>query len=318
MHAMLVDHNHSLRWTEVPESQPKADEVLIQVAAAALNRADLMQRAGEYPSPEGWPTWMGLEVSGHVLKAPSDSRFKPGMPVCALLGGGGYAERVAVPSGLVLPVPPGVSMTEAAAIPEVFATAYLNLCFEAELKAGETVFIQAGASGLGSAAIQLAKLYKARVVTSVGSQEKVFFVKKLGADIAANRKLESLEEILKTNPVDIALDCVAGPDMGKLLYHMARGGRWIVIATLAGSKTELDLNAFFRKGLRLIGSTLRSRSLEVKTNLLQALEKELWPKFSSGDLKSIVHHTYPMTQAEEAHQCLSKQENLGKLVLTLP
>ena len=157
MYAMKVDDAQAMHWTEVPDPVPKAGEVLLKIRAAALNRADLLQRAGKYPPPPGWPEWMGLEVAGTVLAAPAGSRWKAGDEVCALLGGGGYAEKIAVPEGMVLPVPAGLSMAEAASLPEVFATAYLNLFFEANMRAGETVFVQAGASGLGLAAIQLAK-----------------------------------------------------------------------------------------------------------------------------------------------------------------
>jgi NADPH2:quinone reductase len=317
MHAMLVDASKKLVWSEVPEPEPRAHEVLIEIHAVALNRADLMQRAGEYPSPPDWPEWMGLEVAGIILKAPAGSRWRIGDKVCALLGGGGYAEKVAVPADLALPVPPGLSMAEAAAIPEAFTTSYLNLCLEGRMKAGDTVLIQAGASGLGMAAIQLAKGLGATVITTVGSEEKAHFVRTLGADIIVNRKTADLGAVMDKHPVDIALDCVVGAGMGAQVEKMARGGRWIVIATLAGARTEIDLNVFFRKGLKLIGSTLRSRSSAMKAEILSELETTLWGKFSSGDIKSIVYKTLPMAKAEEAHGILEKQQNLGKVVLTL-
>lgn len=172
MYAVLVDEKQNLNWTEVPDPVAGENEVLIEIHAAALNRADLLQRAGKYPPPPGWPEWMGLEVAGIVLSAPADSRWKKGDKVCALLGGGGYAEKVAVPQNMVLPVPHGLSMTEAAALPEAFATSCLNLCIEAGMKSGDTVFIQAGASGLGIAAIQLAKAFGAKVIATVGSDKK--------------------------------------------------------------------------------------------------------------------------------------------------
>jgi len=172
MYAILIKEDKSLVWSEVPDPVIKDNEILVEVHAAALNRADLMQRTGDYPPPPGWPEWMGLEVAGVVIEAPSNCRWKIGDKVCALLGGGGYAEKVAVPADMALPVPEGLSMVEAAAIPEAFATSYLNLCLEGGMKAGDTVFIQAGASGLGMAAIQLAKVLGAKVVTTVGAEDK--------------------------------------------------------------------------------------------------------------------------------------------------
>ncbi len=315
MYAVLIKENKDLVWSEVPEPQPKENEVVIDIHAVALNRADLMQRNGEYPSPPGWPEWMGLEVAGEICHAPKGGRWKVGDKVCALLGGGGYAEKVAVPADMVLPVPDGLSMAEAAAIPEAFATSYLNLCIEGQMKKGDTVFIQAGASGLGMAAIQLAKALGAKVVTTVGSDEKAAFVKALGADVVINRKKEDIATVLKDHPVDVAMDCVAGANLGKCVATMARGGRWIVIASLGGAMTEIDMNDFFRRGVKLIGSTLRSRTSEMKADILGGLEKELWPSFSSAAIKVLIHKTLPVSQAEAAHAILQGQENLGKVVL---
>lgn len=318
MHAILIDGGQSLVWTEVPDPAPKGDEILVDIQAAALNRADLMQRAGNYPPPPGWPEWMGLEVAGVVSYAPANSRWHAGDKVCALLGGGGYAERVAVPAGMVLPVPEGLSMVEAAAIPEAFATAYLNLCLEAGLRAGDTVFIQAGASGLGTAAIQLVKHLGGTVLTTVGTAEKAEFVRGLGADVVINRKTDNLGAVLEAHPVDIALDCVGGPELGGYIEKMAPGGRWIVIATLGGAQTQLDVNRFFRRGLRLIGSTLRSRTPEMKAEILAGLERLLWSAFAAGTIRPVIYQTLPMTQAEAAHAILQNRENLGKVVLTNP
>ena len=317
MHAILVDGKQRLVWTEVPDPVPKAGELLIDVHAAALNRADLLQRAGNYPPPPGWPEWMGLEVAGVVAEAPADSRWKAGDKVCALLGGGGYAERVAVPVELVLPVPEGLSMVAAAAIPEAFATSYLNLCIEGGLKAGETVLIQAGASGLGMAAIQLVKALGGKVMTTVSTAEKADFVRRLGADIVINRTVDDLVAALEEHPADIALDCVGGPELGRCLEKMASGGRWIVIATLGGAMTTIDMNTFFRRGIKLIGSTLRSRPSEMKAEILAGLEKTLWPSFSAGAIKPVIYRTLPITQADEAHAILQRRENLGKVVLTV-
>jgi len=317
VHAILVNGRQDLVWSEVPDPVPKNGEILIDIHATALNRADLMQRAGDYPSPPGWPEWMGLEAAGVVTEAPSGSRWRSGDEVCALLGGGGYAERVAVPEELVMPVPGRVSLVEAAAIPEVFATAYVNLCVEGEMEAGETVLIQAGASGLGTAAIQLVKTLGGKVVTTVSSEEKAQFVRDLGADVVVNRTVDDLGAIMEEHLVDVALDCVSGPGLGRCIGKMAVGGRWIVIATLGGSMTEIDMRTFFRRGIKLIGSTLRGRSLEAKRDILSGMEELLWAYFSSGAIRPVIYKTLPIKQAEDAHAILERRENMGKVVLTV-
>jgi NADPH2:quinone reductase len=317
MHAILVDQEQSLVWSEVPDPVPKAGELLVDVHAAALNRADLLQRAGNYPPPPGWPEWMGLEVAGVVVEAPAAIRWGAGDKVCALLGGGGYAERVAVPGDMALPVPEGLSMVEAAAIPEAFATSYLNLCIEGSVKSGETVLIQAGASGLGMAAIQLVKALGGNVMTTVSTKEKAEFVRSLGADIVINRTADDLGAAMDEHPVDVALDCISGPELGRYIEKMAIGGRWIVIATLGGAVTEINMNALFRRGIRLIGSTLRSRPSEMKAEILAGLERALWPSFSSGAIKPVIYKTLPITQADEAHAILQRRENTGKVVLAV-
>ncbi len=316
MYAILLNEKREFVRSRVPDPVRKADEVIIDVKAAALNRADLLQREGSYPPPPGWPEWPGLEVAGIISEAPPDSRWKAGDQVCALLGGGGYAEKAAVPQGMVLPVPEGVSLEEAAGIPEVFATAYLNLIRVAQMKSGDTVFIQAGASGLGLAAIQLAGRSGAKVVTTVGSEEKARFVRSLGADVVINRRTQDLAAALEANPPDIALDCVAGPGLGRCIEKMARGGRWIVVAALGGKRTELDMDLFFKRGIRLIGSTLRSRSDAEKTEILAGLEQTLWTAFSSGAVRSVLHRVLPASEVEEAHRILRDNENTGKVVLT--
>ena len=317
MHAVLVDNEQKLRWSEVPDPVLKDGEILVDVHAAALNRADLLQRAGNYPPPPGWPTWMGLEVAGVVLEAPAECRWNPGDEVCALLGGGGYAQRVAVPAEMIVPIPKGLSMVQAVTIPEAFATSYLNLCIEAGMKAGEMVLIQAGASGLGIAAIQLVKALGGKVMTTVSTDEKAEFVRSLGADIVVNRTVDDLAAVMNQHPVDVALDCVSGPGLGACIEKMAIGGRWIVIATLGGAMTEINMDTFFRRGLKLIGSTLRSRPPEMKAEILTALENTLWQSLASGTIKPVIYKTLPITQAEEAHAILQRRENIGKVVLTV-
>lgn len=317
VHAVLVDEERALVWSEVPDPVPKAGELLVDVYAAALNRADLLQRAGNYPPPPGWPEWMGLEMAGVVVEAPTDSRWRAGDKVCALLGGGGYAEQVAVPVDMAVPVPEGLSMVQAAAIPEAFATSYLNLCVEGGMKAEDTVLIQAGASGLGMAAVQLAKALGGKVMTTVSTDAKAEFVRSLGADIVINRTVDDLAAAMNEHLVDVALDCVGGPELGQCIDKMAIGGRWIVIATLGGAMSEINMNTFFRRGIKLIGSTLRSRSSEMKAEILAHLERTLWQSFSSGAIKPVVYKTLPITQAEEAHAILQRRENIGKVVLTV-
>jgi len=315
---IVTNNTHGiLEVTTAPDPKAAEKEVLLQIHASAINRADLMQCEGNYPPPPGWPEWPGLEASGIVLEAPANCRFRPGDRVCALLGGGGYAEKIAVAPELLLPIPPGVSMEEAAAIPEVFATAYLNFVLEANVQPGETVFIHAGASGLGLAAIQLAKLFGCKVLTTVGSEEKARVVRSFGADIAINTNEagNALEDALDACPPDIALDCVAGPKFGTHLAKMNPRGRWIIIAALGGPTSTLSLDTLFRKNLRIIGSTLRSRSLEQKAALLDAMEKRLWPHFGTGELRPNVYTILPMKDAARGHEILRNRANIGKVVL---
>ena len=318
MKAMIFDARHEFAWQEVPEPCRKDNEVLIEVHAAAVNRADLMQKDGCYASPPDWPEWCGLEVSGMVLEAPATSRFRSGDAVCALLGGGGYSEKVVVPEGMVVPIPAGLSMVEAASLPEVWATAYLNLNLEAGgIKPGEVFFVQAGASGVGLAAIQLAKQMGALVVTTVGSPEKAAFVKNLGADYVVDYHTEDVLKVIESHPPTVALDCVGGAVMGKYLQQMVFGGRWIMIATLNGGQTTIDLETIWRRRIKLIGSTLRSRTSEEKATILKALEEQLWPLFSEHKLISNIHAVFPIQQVNEAHGVLRRRENIGKVVLTL-
>lgn len=314
---MILDDKLDFRWAEVPDPVRKENEVLIRVVAAAVNRADLLQKDGCYSSPEEWPQWCGLEAAGEVVAAPENSRFRPGGQVCALLGGGGYSELVTAPAGMVLPIPKGLSLVEAASLPEVWSTVYLNFQYEAGgLKPGDTVFIQAGASGVGLAAIQFAKVRGAKVIATVGSPVKAEFVRQLGADVVVDYHREDIREVLAANPPDVVLDCVAGKLMGECLKSMAFGGRWIMIASLAGGATQIDLETVWRKRLKVIGSTLRSRTAEEKGRILRALETELWQLFTERKLVSRIHATFPIREAEAAHAVLRRSENIGKVVLT--
>ena len=318
MYAMILDEKLNFKWQEMPDPVPGAGEVLIKVCAASINRADLMQKDGCYASPPDWPQWCGLEVSGIVLSAPPGCHVKAGDKVCALLGGGGYSELVTAPAGMVIPIPEGLSMVEAASLPEVWATVYLNLQQEAGgLKEGDVFYMQAGASGVGLAAIQFAKLAGAKVVTTVDSPEKAEFVRKLGADFVLDYRTEDVRPVLEANPPAVALDCIGGKLMGECCKNMVFGGRWIMIATMGGAETVINLETVWRKRIRIIGSTLRSRTSEEKTAILQALQKNLWPLFSQRKLVTNIHAVFPIQDVEKAHGVLRRAENIGKVVMTV-
>lgn len=318
MYAMILDEKLNFEWRKVADPVRKADEVLIKVHAAAVNRADLMQKDGCYASPEGWPQWCGLEVSGEVLEAPADAAVKVGDKVCALLGGGGYSELVTAPAGMVIPIPEGLSMIEAASLPEVWSTVYLNLQMEAGgMKPGDVFYMQAGASGVGLAAIQFAKQMGAEVITTIDSPEKAEFVRGLGADYVLDYRTEDVRPVIEAHPPTVALDCIGGKLMGECFRNMVFGGRWIMIATMGGAETTINLETVWRKRIRLIGSTLRSRTPEEKTKILQALKEKLWPLFTERKLITNIHAVFPIAEAEQAHNVLRRAENIGKVVLTL-
>lgn len=318
MKAVLITPEKKLLLSEVPAPENREGCVVIDVHACGVNRADLLQVDGKYPPPAGWPDWPGLECAGTVYSAPGSSRFRPGDRVCALLGGGGYAEQVVVPEELVMPMPENCSFTEAAALPEVFATALLNLVRIGNVKPGQTVFMQAGASGLGLAVIQLAKFLGAKVVTTVSSEVKAGAARAAGADVVINRTTMNVPEELKKNPIDIAIDCAAGEILGECLEAMNRGGKWIVIATLGGTETRVSLRTFMAKHISLEGSTLRSRTNAEKGEILRSLEEVVWPAVAKGVLKPVIDQVMPITEAESAHRILREQRNAGKVILTFP
>ena len=326
MKAILINEDKSLRWDFVPTPEIKDDEVLVKISAAALNRADLMQREGDYPPPPGAPDWMGLEISGVITEigsiAKEKSAFKVGDKVCALLGGGGYAEYAAVKYDMLMPVPKNCSMIEAAAIPEAFATAYLNLFIEGKIKEGDTLLMHAGASGLASVVIPMAKAFGVRVITSVLSEKIAKSIEHLTADVVIDSSKEKTADVLKRelangNGVDVAIDCLGGEHMGECLPYLNHGARWIMIAALAGQKTEIDLKNIYVRNVRIIGSTLRSRTPEVKAQILAELVKNVFPKIEKGLIRPTIYKTLPIEKAEEAHAILQRGENVGKVVLTL-
>ncbi|MBE6694735.1 MAG: NAD(P)H-quinone oxidoreductase [Ruminococcaceae bacterium] len=326
MKAILVNEDKSLRWDNVPDPVIKPDEVLVEIHAAALNRADLMQREGDYPPPAGCPEWMGLEVAGVIVQMGNEaverSNYKIGDKVCALLGGGGYAEYVSVRYDMLMPVPNNCSMVEAAAIPEAFATAYLNLFTEGGIKAGNTLLMNAGASGLASVIIPMAKAFGARVITTVLTDEKAESITHLGADRVVVTAKEDISEVLREeleagHGVDVAIDCLGGEIMGKCVHYLTHGARWIMIAALAGVHTEIDLKNVYVRNVRIIGSTLRSRAPEVKAQILAGIVKDVYPKIESGEIKPTIYRTLHITEAAKAHDILYRGENVGKVVLTV-
>ncbi len=326
MKAILVNDDRTLRWDDVPDPKLGYDDCLVKIEAAALNRADLMQREGDYPPPPDCPEWMGLEIAGTIVEiaegAKEKSHWKIGDKVCALLGGGGYAEYANVKYDMLMPVPENCSMAEAAAIPEAFATAYLNLFIEGNIKAGDTLLMNAGASGLASVVIPMAKAFGIRVITTVLTEEIADKIKHLNADRVVVTAKEDISEVLEEelrngHPVDVAIDCLGGEIMGKCLHYLKHGARWIMIAALAGVRTEIDLKNIYVRNVRIIGSTLRSRTPEVKAKILADLVEKVWPKIESGEVKPTIYRVLPITEAEAAQDILYKGENVGKVVLTV-
>lgn len=324
MHAIVAGKDGKLYWSVVPDPQPGDDEVLLEIHAAALNRADLLQRAGQYPPPEGWPEWFGLEAAGIIRamgpQAEAKGTWRVGDKVCALLGGGGYAEYVAVPQGLLMPVPKGLSMVEAASLPEVFGAACLFLFYDGNLKKGETLLMQAGASGLASAVIPVAKAYGARVITTVISQEQAEAVAYLKADKVVDTSRQRLADVLKAelaagHGVDIAIDCLGDAQVGDCLKYMNPGGRWIMVATLAGDFATIDLRSMYVRRTRLIGTTLRSRTREQKADILARMVREIWPMLENGSIRPAIYKVLPIQQAEEAQALMASGKHVGKIVL---
>ncbi|MBE5733966.1 MAG: NAD(P)H-quinone oxidoreductase [Clostridiales bacterium] len=321
MKAIVINKDQSLSYKDVSNPVLKDGEVLIEVYASALNRADLLQREGNYPPPAGCPEWPGLEVAGVIKEIANNVKnFKVGDKVCALLGGGGYAEYVSVPEQMVMPMPKGLSFAEASAIPEVYMTAYLNLFCVGQAKEKETLYISGGNSGLASAVVPMAKAFGMRVITSVRGAQKVDKVAYLNADRVVDTSVEDIVEVFKQEeqngtPVDIAIDCLAGEKLGECLKYVARGCRWIQIASLAGDVSEVDFRNVFVKNIRIIGSTLRSKTPEEKGQLLKELVEKTWDKFESGQIKIKIYKTFPLEQADEAQQTLYRGENVGKVVL---
>lgn len=318
MKAIIVQSDQSLAWQNTPDPQPKANEAIVEVHYTALNRADLSQRAGKYPPPSGESEILGLELSGIIRSLPENTKnWKVGDETCALLAGGGYGELATVPVDMLMPVPKNWTLQEAAALPEVFFTAFLNLFLEARLQPGEKVLIHGGASGVGTAAIQLAREAGCEIFVTVGSEDKAAFCKSLGAHYVINYKTQDFAEVIKgsSNGVDIILDMVGANYFERNVDILNTNGRLIFIATLGGTKTELDIRKLMAKRIMLKGSTLRARALAEKVAIKEAFIKQFWEALEQKRVRAIIDSVFDVLDAEKAHSKMQANENIGKILL---
>lgn len=307
---------------ERPVPVPGPGEILIKVEAAGINRPDVFQRQGLYPPPKGAPDILGMEVAGKVVAlGPGTTRFKGGDPVCALIGGGGYAEYAVAPETATLPVPQGLSMVEAAALPETVFTVWHNIFERAALKPGEWLLVHGGASGIGTTAIPIAAALGAKVMATVGSAEKAHVCRELGATRAINYHeedfVEAVHETTGGNGADVILDMVGGDYVERDLKAAALEGRIVQIAFLKGSKVELDLMRLMLRRLTLTGSTLRVQSAEAKARMAKAIEERIWPLIDEGKFSPVIDSTFPLKEAADAHRRIDDPAHIGKIVLVV-
>jgi len=308
-----------------PVPAPGAGEVLIRVAAAGVNRPDVMQRQGRYPPPAGAPDYPGLEVAGEIVALGTGLQdagpCRLGARVTALLGGGGYAEYALASAPLCLPIPTGLDLTEAAALPETCFTVWTNVFDRGRCKPGDAVLIHGGTSGIGTTAIQLASAWGARVFATAGSDEKARVCERLGALRGINYRTEDFVEVVRQHTdgkgVDVILDMVGGDYLDRNLQVAAVEGRLVIIAMLGGARAELKLNTVLMKRLTVTGSTLRSRSLSEKAAVAAAVHQHVWPLLAAGRMRPVIHATFPLDQAAEAHRLMESSNHIGKIVLTV-
>lgn len=311
-----------LQAIDVPVPHASSREVLIRVAGAGVNRPDLMQRGGKYPPPPGASEIPGLEVSGTVVACGAGvQRWRDGDQVCALVSGGGYAEFCVAPDVQCLPVPVSVDLVSAGGVPETFFTVWANVFDRGRLKEGESLLVHGGSSGIGTTAIQMARAFGARVFATAGSEQKCRACEQLGAERAINYKAEDFAEVVMqmTNGrgVDVILDMVGAPYFARNLESLALEGRLLQIAMLHGAKAEINLVELLRKRLTVTGSTLRARTIEEKGAIANALERAVWPLFGTGGIRPVIHATFALTQAAEAHRLMESGSHIGKIVLTV-
>jgi NADPH2:quinone reductase len=302
--------------------QPKAGEILVKVAAAGVNRPDILQRMGLYPVPPDASDLPGLEIAGEVAACGAAvTRWKPGDQVCALVHGGGYAEYCVAPEVQALPVPKGLSLIEAASLPETFFTVWSNVFDRGQLKPGETLLVQGGSSGIGVTAIQMAAAMGNRVFATAGSDEKCAACVRLGAEKAVNYRTQDFLAEVKAatggKGVDVILDMVGGDYVPKELKCLADDGRLVFIAFLRGPKTELDINELMRRRLTMTGSTLRPRPVEFKGAIARSLRERIWPLVEAGRIRPVLYKTFPLAAAADAHRLMESSQHIGKIVLTL-
>jgi putative PIG3 family NAD(P)H quinone oxidoreductase len=320
MRAIVVEGGkgpaEALRLGEAPDPVPAAGQILIRVQAAGVNRPDLIQRNGFYPPPPGAPATLGLEVAGEVVTGAG--RWNPGDQVCALLGGGGYAEAAACDARHALPIPRGLSPIEAAALPETVFTVYANVFEGGTLKAGETLLVHGATSGIGVMAIRMGKAAGAKVIATARGAEKAEQARGLGADIAIDATAEDFEAASKAaGGVDVVLDMVGGPYFAKNLGALKTGGRIVYIAAQGGGTVDLPIGAMMQKRAVITGSTLRPRAADEKARLTAEVERVVWPWIESGLVKPHIERTFPLAEAAAAHALLESGHHLGKVVLTL-
>ena len=305
---------------QTPEILP--GEVLVKVAAAGVNRPDVMQRQGRYPPPPGASDIPGLEIAGEIAAVGADVKsWRIGDRVCALVSGGGYAEYCAAPAPQCLPIPAGVDLVHAAAIPETFFTVWTNVFERGRLAAGESILIHGGSSGIGTTAIQLAHALGARVITTAGSDEKCAACASLGADVAINYRtadfVAAVKEATSGRGVDVVLDMVGGDYLQRNIECLAMDGRLVQIGQLGGAKSEINTGLILQRRLWLTGSTLRARSVAEKGAIASAVHKSVWPLLEAGTVRVPVHATFPLAQAAAAHRVMESSAHIGKLVLTV-
>jgi putative PIG3 family NAD(P)H quinone oxidoreductase len=323
MHAVVITEPGGpdvLQWTEVDDPVPGPGEVLVDVIASGINRADLMQRQGFYPPPKGAPPYPGLECSGTVAAlGPGVTGWRPGDAVCALLAGGGYAEKVAVPAGQLLPAPASVSLGHAAGLPEAVCTVYSNVFAGARLKAGETLLVHGGASGIGTTAIQLARQAGVTVAVTAGSAEKLQTCRELGADITVNYHdddfVRAVRDATEGRGADVILDIIGAKYLDRNIDALAPDGRIACIGMQGGSKAELDMSKLMVKRGAFSCTTLRSRPPEQKAEIVRAVREHVWPLVEAGKVRPVVYRELPFAEAAEAHRIMASSAHIGKVLL---